>query len=126
MELNCKARLDSPLILPPCFACTILPVTAAPAGIAVRPWMATAWASAPWNACPAPLLLAPIASVVRTVMTVPAGTTTGGGGGLGVGCSATWGAAGAAPCGGAVAGGWAPSAAAGAGVGLGGVFSAFG
>src|SRR5262245_22179332 len=114
MELSCSARLDSPLILPPCFASTIVPVTLEPDGITVRPWLTTGWATTAWKVCPAWLLLALMASVVRIEIVVPVGKTTGAGAGLGVGFSAT---------GGAWVAGLASSAAVGAGVGLGGVLS---
>jgi len=66
-----------PLKRPSGAACTTVPVTVEPEGIAVLPSTSTDVATVPEKACPDWLAFEPSVSPSRTVSTVPAGTTTG-------------------------------------------------
>src|SRR5580700_572302 len=79
-EFSRKDRLAPPAKRPRGLASTTVPLTLAPAGIAVLPPTATESATVPEKLCPAWLILDPTDSPRRTVTAVPAGTTIGGGG----------------------------------------------
>ena len=76
-DVSFNDRAAPPLKRPSGAACTTVPVTVEPEGIAVLPSTSTDVATVPEKACPDWLAFEPSVSPSRTVSTVPAGTTMG-------------------------------------------------
>src|SRR5580693_4618107 len=101
MDCSVRPKLAAPLNLPADLASVIVPLTDAPAGIALAPRTETELAKVPVKPSPGLLVLELTALPRRTDKVVPAGTTIGGGGGGGAGAGA---AAGVVAAAGAAAG----------------------
>src|ERR1700743_105487 len=94
MDCSVRPRLAAPLNLPADLASVIVPLTDAPAGIALAPRTETELANVPVKPSPGLLVLELTALPRRTDKVVPAGTTIGGGGGGGGAGAGAGGAAG--------------------------------
>ena len=103
MDCRVRPKLAAPLNLPADLASVIVPLTDAPAGIALAPRTETELAKVPVKPSPGLLVLELTALPRRTDKVVPAGTTIGGGGGGGAGAGAGGAAAGAGAAAGVVA-----------------------